>query len=263
MTDTPRNLTPETVTAALRTVMDPELKKDLVTLGMVKKVEVEDGLVRLLIELTTPACPLKEIIQRDTEAALASYEGFRGLEVEFTARVASGRPADKEKETLAPGVRNIIGVASGKGGVGKSTVALNLAIALAQTGARTGLLDADIYGPNIPTMMGLKAQRPTVSEGKIVPLERFGVKMISMGVLVDESQPVVWRGPMLHNAMRQFFGDVAWGELDYLIVDLPPGDGRRADLAGATGAGDGVRDRDDAADGPRWRTRARGWRCLS
>lgn len=230
--ETPQDgITPEIVLEALRGVRDPELGKDLVTLGMVKKIDVQQGVVRLQIELTTPACPLKEIINRDVEAALEKHAGFRGLEVDFTARVTEGRKPQPHKSVsedeppLAPGVKNIIGIASGKGGVGKSTVALNLAIALAQSGARVGLLDADIHGPNIPTMMGLKAVRPEVRDDKIVPLERFGVKMISMGVLVDESQPVVWRGPMMHSAMKQFFGDVAWGELDYLLVDLPPGTG--------------------------------------
>lgn len=218
----PDGLTRQTVLEVLRTVHDPELHKDLVTLKMVKGVDVEDGHVRLQIELTTPACPLKEIISRDVEAALARHPGFRSLQVDFSARVA-GRAV--EQQDLVPGVRNIIGVASGKGGVGKSTVALGLALALARSGARVGLLDADIYGPNIPTMMGLKGQRPGVEADKIVPLERYGIRMISMGVLVDDNQPVVWRGPMLHSAMTQFFRDVAWGELDYLLVDLPPGTG--------------------------------------
>jgi ATP-binding protein involved in chromosome partitioning len=232
--ETPQQeITPDDVLEALRTVRDPELGKDLVSLGMVKKIDIAQGLVKLQIELTTPACPLKEIINRDVEAALARHAGFRGLEIDFTAQVTEGRktprqqhPAASEaEEPLAPGVKNIIGIASGKGGVGKSTVALNLAIALARSGAKVGLLDADIHGPNIPTMMGLKNTRPRVQDDKIVPLERFGVKMISMGVLVDESQPVVWRGPMMHSAMKQFFGDVGWGDLDYLIVDLPPGTG--------------------------------------
>jgi ATP-binding protein involved in chromosome partitioning len=223
---TRNGLTRDDVFAVLRTVNDPELHKDLVTLGMVKQVDVKEGEVRLRIELTTPACPLRELIQRDVEAALAKHAGFKSLEIDFTSRVA-GRAV--EQEDLVPGVKNIIGIASGKGGVGKSTVALNLAVALSQAGARVGLLDADIYGPNIPTMMGLKGERPWVEgEGeaqKIIPLEKYGIKMISMGSLVDEAQPVVWRGPMLHTAMKQFFGDVAWGELDYLIVDLPPGTG--------------------------------------
>lgn len=214
-------LTREAVLAVLATVQDPELHKDLVSLGMVRAVEIKEGRVKLEIQLTTPACPLKELITRDVEAALAKLPGFVGLEVNYTANV-TGR--DRGEEDLAPGVRNIIGVASGKGGVGKSTVALNLAISLAQSGARVGLLDADIYGPNLPTMMGLH-EPPQVAGGKMVPLEKFGVKMISMGLLIPEDQPVIWRGPMLNRALQQFLGDVAWGELDYLIVDLPPGTG--------------------------------------
>ena len=215
-------LTQEAVMDVLRTVQDPELHKDLVSLGMVKRVEIERGNVRLEIQLTTPACPLKEIIIRNIDAALRKLTGYAGVKVEFSANVA-GRAVSGQD--LTPGVRNIIGVASGKGGVGKSTVALNLAISLAKTGARVGLLDADIYGPNIPTMMG--AHQPPLADGdnKMVPLEGHGIKMISMGLLVPEDQPVIWRGPMLNNVLRQFFGDVAWGELDYLIVDLPPGTG--------------------------------------
>lgn len=214
-------LSKEQVIEALRTVNDPEIHKDLVSLGMVKAVEVEEGRVRVQIQLTTPACPLKNVIGGDVEAALAKLPGFKSVQIDFSANVASRRATEGE---LVPGVRNIIGVASGKGGVGKSTVALNLAISLQKTGARVGLLDADIYGPNIPTMMGL-TEAPRIDGNKMVPLEKFGVKMISMGLLVPEDAPVIWRGPMLNNALRQFFGDVQWGELDYLIVDLPPGTG--------------------------------------
>ena len=214
-------LSKEQVIAALSTVNDPEIHKDLVSLGMVKAVEVEDGCVRVEIQLTTPACPLKNVIGGDVEAALTPLPGFKSVQIDFSANVAGRRFSEGE---LVPGVRNIIGVASGKGGVGKSTVALNLAISLQRTGARVGLLDADIYGPNIPTMMGL-TEAPRIEGNKMVPLEKFGVKMISMGLLVPEDAPVIWRGPMLNNALRQFFGDVHWGELDYLIVDLPPGTG--------------------------------------
>ncbi len=209
------------VMSVLRTVNDPDLKKDLVTLGMVKDVQIAKDLIKVQVELTTPACPLKEIIARDIKQALAKIAGCPDVAVDFSADV-SGR--NVEQGDLAPGIRNIIGVASGKGGVGKSTTALNLSVALTKMGATVGLLDADIYGPNIPTMMGLRAQ-PPVMEKKMVPLEKFGVKMISMGLLVPPDKPVVWRGPMLNSAIRQFFGDVHWGELDYLIVDLPPGTG--------------------------------------
>jgi ATP-binding protein involved in chromosome partitioning len=223
----PAELTRESVMAALATVNDPELHRDLVSLGMVKNVDLpEPGLVIVQVQLTTPACPLKGQINRDIEEALGRLPGFQAVRVDFSANVSAGRGAQGPQAELAPGVRNIIGIASGKGGVGKSTVALNLSISLAKTGARVGLLDADIYGPNIPTMMGLPVgQPPRVVDDKMVPIEKFGIKMISMGLLVPEDQPVIWRGPMLNSALRQFFGDVHWGELDYLIVDLPPGTG--------------------------------------
>ena len=216
-------LTEAAVMGALATVNDPELHKDLVTLGMVKDVKIEGGEVRVVVELTTPACPLKDKIEGDVRAALEKVAGVEKVTVGFTANV-SKRPMAGEGEELAPGVRNIVAVGSGKGGVGKSTTALNLALALEQTGARVGLLDADIYGPNIPMMMGVTAQ-PEVQDKKMVPIEKFGIKMISMGLLVPEDTPVIWRGPMLNSALRQFFGDVVWGELDYLVVDLPPGTG--------------------------------------
>jgi ATP-binding protein involved in chromosome partitioning len=229
-------LTREAVMDALKTVNDPELHRDLVSLNMVKSVMVEDGVARVTIELTTPACPLKDKIGGDIRAALAPLPGFRDVTIDFTANTAGRQSA---KGDLTPGVRNIIAVGSGKGGVGKSTTSLNLAVALAQSGASVGLLDADIYGPNIPAMMGLTGQ-PKVVGDKMIPVERFGIKVISMGLLVGEDQPVVWRGPMLNNALRQFFGDVAWGELDYLIVDLPPGTGdvqiSLVQLAPVTGA---------------------------
>lgn len=221
MSESNHTLTQELVIEALKTVNDPEIKKDLVSLGMIKKVEVNDGLVQVQIQLTTPACPLKDVISGDVEAAISRLPGFKSIQIDFTAKVSS-RPATEGD--LAPGVRNIIGVASGKGGVGKSTVALNLALSLQKTGAKVGLLDADIYGPNIPMMMGI-TEAPRVENNKMLPMEKFGIKMISMGLLVPEDAPVIWRGPMLNNALRQFFGDVLWGELDYLIVDLPPGTG--------------------------------------
>ncbi len=214
-------LSREAVMHALSAVNDPELHRDIVTLGMVKKLEITDGRVTLELELTTPACPLKEVFRRDIRAALARLPGFESLEIEFSANVR-GRAV--EKGDLAPGVRNIIAVASGKGGVGKSTVAVNLALALARTGASVGLMDADLYGPNVPLMLGID-ETPEVLEGRLQPIERHGLKVISMGVLIAEGAPVIWRGPMLNSALRQFFGDVNWGELDYLIVDLPPGTG--------------------------------------
>ena len=211
----------DAVMRALATVNDPELHKDVVSLGMVKDVKIDGGAVRLNLELTTPACPLKEVFQRDVKAALEKVPGFESVTIDFSSNVM-GRAMGQGD--LAPGVRNIIAVASGKGGVGKSTVSVNLALSLAKTGARVGLLDADIYGPNIPIMLGLK-EPPRVVENRMVPLEAHGLKVISMGVLIPEGQAVIWRGPMLNSALRQFFSDVDWGELDYLIVDLPPGTG--------------------------------------
>lgn len=211
----------EAVMAALATVNDPELHRDIVSLGMVKGVEIEGGRVGLTLELTTPACPLKEVFTRDVRAALGKIPGFRAVAIEFTANV---KPREIKRDDLAPGIRNIIAVASGKGGVGKSTVSVGIAIALAKAGARVGLLDADMYGPNIPLMMGI-SDPPRVENNKIQPLENYGVKVISIGFLVEPGAPVIWRGPMLNSALRQFFSDVEWGELDYLIVDLPPGTG--------------------------------------
>jgi len=213
----------EAVLDLLRTVNDPELHRDLVTLQMVKKVEVADGgVVNVEIELTTPACPLKDKIGGDIRAALARHPDFRDVNIAWSARVTTSMPEDKK--ALVPTIRNIIGVSSGKGGVGKSTVACNLAVALAQCGAAVGLLDSDIYGPNTPIIMGVKGT-PRVENNKIVPMRAHGVELMSMGFLVDEEKPVIWRGPMLNKALRQFFADVAWGELDYLVVDLPPGTG--------------------------------------
>jgi ATP-binding protein involved in chromosome partitioning len=216
------SLTRDQVIDALRTVNDPELHRDLVSLGMVKDVAIEGGIVRVNIELTTPACPLKGVISGDVSAALEKIPGFEDVIIDFTADVR-GR-AGAAAGDLVPGVRNVIAVGSGKGGVGKSTVSLNLALALARSGASVGLLDADIYGPNIPLMLGIN-ERPRVRDNKMVPIEIHGLKMISMGLLLEGDAPVIWRGPMLNNALRQFLGDVHWGELDYLIIDMPPGTG--------------------------------------
>ncbi len=207
---------------ALTTVNDPELHKDLVSLNMIKRVEEDGGNVLVEVELTTPACPLKAQIEGDVRAAVGKIDGVESLNVEFSANVAGRQRA---AEDLLPNVRNIIGVASGKGGVGKSTVSVNLALSLLKTGARVGLLDADIYGPNIPLMLGTN-DPPQVSENnKMIPVEAHGLKTVSMGLLLDPDEAVVWRGPMLNSALRQLLGDVEWGELDYLIVDLPPGTG--------------------------------------
>lgn len=208
---------------ALRGVMDPELHKDIVTLGMVKKVEVKGGAVSLLVQLTTPACPLKETIEKDVRGALAKVAGVESVEVKFDASVPEGRRlADKAP---IPGVKNLVAVASGKGGVGKTTVAVNLALALKAMGAKVGLLDGDVYGPNVPLMFGTTEQPKAIDEKTIIPIEAYGVRMISMGLLNPGDKPLVWRGPMLHSVIQQFLRSVRWGELDYLLVDLPPGTG--------------------------------------
>lgn len=217
----------EAILKALGTVQEPDLKKDLVTLGMIKDIELGEGNVSFTIVLTTPACPLKEKMRRDCETAIHELVD-PGLEVivNFTANTSSMRV---DLSAVLPGVKNIIAVVSGKGGVGKSTVSANLALALAQQGAKVGLMDADIYGPSVPIMFGVRGQRPFMEniEGKdkIIPLEQHGIKLISIGLLVDEKNAVVWRGPMASSAIRQFVTDVHWGELDYLVIDMPPGTG--------------------------------------
>lgn len=211
----------DSVMAALSKVNDPELHKDLVTLNMVRDVEVQNGDVSLTVVLTTPACPLKGQIEQDVRAAISEIPGVQDIHLSWDASV----PNDgRNRGLLSVPIRNVIAVASGKGGVGKSTVAVNLAVSLAKKGARVGLLDADIYGPNVPTMMGLK-QLPPPKDQKMTPAEAYGVKVMSIGFLVKPDQPLIWRGPMLHSAIRQFATDVNWGELDYLIIDLPPGTG--------------------------------------
>jgi ATP-binding protein involved in chromosome partitioning len=207
---------------ALRSVVDPDLHRDIVSLGFVKDVRIEEGLVEFVVELTTPACPVKEILKEQCEEAVAALPGVTEVRVEMTARV---RPRETASEDLIPGVRHCLAIASGKGGVGKSTVTVNLAVALAQTGATVGVLDADIYGPSIPLMMGVSGARPEVDEGKLQPIERFGIKMMSIGFLLEEGQAVLWRGPMVAGTVKQLLADVAWGDLDYLLVDLPPGTG--------------------------------------
>ncbi len=220
-------MTKEEVLAALATVQEPDLGRDLVSLNMIRDLELENEKVKFTVMLTTPACPLKEKIERDCVRAIQERLGASiQVEVHMSAEVGSGRLDAKE---VLPGVKNIILVASGKGGVGKSTVSVNLALGLAQEGARVGILDADIYGPSLPIMMGIRNQRPKMQDvqgkGMIVPIERFGIKVMSIGLLIDEKQAVVWRGPMASSALKQFVKDVAWGELDYLIIDLPPGTG--------------------------------------
>ena len=201
---------------------DPDLGRDIVALGFVKDVRVADGAVAFSIELTTPACPVREQMQQQAHRAVAALPGVAGVQVKMTSRVRA-TPGDV-KEQLIPTVKNVVPIASGKGGVGKSTVTANLALALAQAGARVGVMDADVYGPTIPTLFGVDDLPKPTAEG-IVPAERYGVKIISMGFFLREDDAVIWRGPMLHKTVRHFLGSVVWGELDYLLVDLPPGTG--------------------------------------
>jgi ATP-binding protein involved in chromosome partitioning len=215
--------TTDAVLDALRTVQDPDLKRDLVTLGMIEDLAVGDGSARFTLVLTTSACPLKDQIEAEVRAAVLGVPGIERVEFRTISRVRKPRDPMSERRAL-PGVAQVIAVGSGKGGVGKSTVAVNLAVALAATGARVGLLDGDIYGPNLPRMLGVRRQ-PAVRENRIVPIEAHGVKFMSIGLLTQQGEAVVWRGPMLHGVIRQFLNDVEWGELDYLIVDLPPGTG--------------------------------------
>ena len=221
--------TEQDIQDALSQVMDPELNKDLVSLGMVKQIAVDGASVSVTVELTTPACPLRSEIQQSCEAAIKAVDGVEQVTVEMGARTRAMQPAaPSEEEDLLPGVKNVIIVASGKGGVGKSAVAINLAASLARRGAVTGLLDADIYGPSIPTMMGVtKGPQVTEVDGKelMLPVPAHGVGLMSIGFFVAPAQAVIWRGPMLHKALKQFLGDVAWGEMDYLVVDVPPGTG--------------------------------------
>ena len=216
-------ITPEAVLAALGTVNDPDLHRDLVTLGMIEDVSVEGGRVAFTLVLTTSACPLKAQIEDDCRRAVTGVPGVTEVNIRTTSRVRKPRDPSADRKALE-GVGPVIAVGSGKGGVGKSTVASNLAIALAQTGARVGLLDGDIYGPNLPRMLGAQRQ-PYQKDGKIVPLEAHGIRFMSMGLLVESGEAVVWRGPMLHGAIKSFLGDVDWSGSDYLVVDLPPGTG--------------------------------------
>jgi len=220
-------MTEDDVLKALSTVQEPDLGKDLVTLNMVRDIVIDGNYISFTVVLTTPACPLKEKIKNDCVAAIKdSVNKDAVVKVNFTSSTTTIRA---DKSSVLPGVKNIIAVVSGKGGVGKSTVSANLALALAKGGASVGLLDADIYGPSVPIMFGVRGERPMMTEingkGMIVPLDRYGIKLLSIGLLVDEKNAVVWRGPMASNAVRQFITDVHWGELDYLVIDMPPGTG--------------------------------------
>jgi ATP-binding protein involved in chromosome partitioning len=214
-------VTQEQVLDALRAVQDPDLHQDIVTLGFITRNEVEGGTVRITINLTTPACPMKAMLKEQAEQAISALEGVEKVEVEMAAKPTA--PPDPKRK-VAPGVRNFVAVSSGKGGVGKSTVTVNLAVALAQTGAKVGVLDCDIYGPDIPIMMGITGE-PETRDRKLMPKERYGIQSMSIGYLLPPDQPVVWRGPMIHRMIEQFLSDVEWGELDYLLIDMPPGTG--------------------------------------
>jgi ATP-binding protein involved in chromosome partitioning len=213
----------ETVLSALRAVVDPDLHKDIVTLGFVKDLAIDGGKVAFTIELTTPACPVKDQMREQAVAGVRALAGVTDVQVQMTANVRSVSMPETGRTPL-PGVKNVIAVGAGKGGVGKTTVAVNLAIALAKCGGRVGLLDGDIYGPNVPIMLGLRTQLTTDGQ-RIVPAEKYGVQVVSIGFLTSDDAPVIWRGPMLHGAIQQFFREVAWRDLDYLIVDMPPGTG--------------------------------------
>jgi ATP-binding protein involved in chromosome partitioning len=220
-------MTKDQIIAALSHVNDPDLKKDLVTLNMIEDIQIEGNTVKFKLVLTTPACPLKnQIKQACIDSIHERVDDKATVEVELTSRVTSVR---KDTEEVLKDVKNIIAVGSGKGGVGKSTISVNLAISLARTGARVGLLDADIYGPSIPIMFGLQNEHPDSydKDGKIriIPFEKFGLKLLSIGFFVDQSKALIWRGPMASSALKQLFTDVEWGALDYLILDLPPGTG--------------------------------------
>ena len=217
-------VTEAAVLDALRAVKDPDLHKDIVALGFVKNLRIDaGGRVGFTIELTTPACPVKDLMRDQARAAVSALGGVSAVDIEMTAQV---RAVTRPEAGRAPveGVKNVIAVGAGKGGVGKTTVAVNLAVALAQRGSRVALLDGDMYGPNVPIMLGLKTKLET-SGKKIVPAEKYGLQVVSLGFLTEDDAPVIWRGPMLHGALQQFFRDVAWNDVDYLIVDMPPGTG--------------------------------------
>lgn len=208
---------------ALRVVKDPDLHQDIVSLGFVKDIRIDDGRVEFAVELTTPACPVKDQLKAEAQNAVAKLPGVRVVEAKMTFKITS--QLGSQARTLIPRVRNTIAVASGKGGVGKSTVAANLATALAKCGASVGLMDADVYGPSIPILMGALEPPKVTQQERFVPAVMRGVKLISMGYFLPKDEAVIWRGPMLHKMIQQFLGEVDWGELDYLVIDLPPGTG--------------------------------------
>lgn len=218
-------VTKEQVIDQLRKVNDPELHRDIVTLNMVKNVAVCEGLVSLKIDLTTPACPMKDKIRADVEAAVKQLPGVERVEVEFGAQVAATPQHGAAQNDPLPHIKHKIAVGAGKGGVGKSTIAVNLAVGLSRAGARVGLMDGDIYGPSLPTLLGLHGEQPRARSGVVLPFEKHGIRSMTIGVMVEPEKPLIWRGPMAHGAFRQLATQTEWGELDYLVIDLPPGTG--------------------------------------
>src|SRR5438477_2748355 len=214
----------DAVLNALRVVNDPDLRRDIVALGFIKDLALKEGHVSFAIELTTPACPVKDQMRDQAMAAVRALPGVTSVDIRMTANVRSVSAPETGRPPL-PGVKNVIAVGAGKGGVGKTTVAVNLAMALARCGGRVGILDGDIYGPNVPIMLGLSSTQLGTDGQKIVPAEKYDLQVVSIGFLTSDDAPVIWRGPMLHGAIQQFFKEVAWKELDYLIVDMPPGTG--------------------------------------
>jgi ATP-binding protein involved in chromosome partitioning len=232
-------VTADQVVDALRPIVDPDFRRSIVDLGFVKDVQVDGGRVAFKIELTTPACPVKAEFEREARERVGALEGVSQVDVTMTANTRGRAAVSEAQGDVLPGVRNTLAVASGKGGVGKSTVAVNLALALRESGARVGLMDADVYGPSLPLLTGVQG-RPHSANKRIFPLEGHGLKLMSMGFFTGDDSPVIWRGPMVHGLVRQFLTDVEWGELDYLVVDMPPGTGdaaltltQQAPLAGA------------------------------
>ena len=215
---------PAGVLDALKVVVDPDLHKDIVSLGFVKDLTISSGRVAFTIELTTPACPVKDLMRDQAYAAVSALPGVTAVDVNMTASVRQTGIGGEGGRAPIAGVKNVIAVGAGKGGVGKTTVAVNLAIALAKAGSKVGMIDGDIYGPNVPLMLGMKTQLTTDGQ-KILPAEKFGLQVISMGFMTGEDAPIIWRGPMLHGALQQFFREVKWVDLDYLVIDMPPGTG--------------------------------------
>jgi ATP-binding protein involved in chromosome partitioning len=218
-----KQITEETVLEALKAIIDPDLRKDIVTLGFIKDLKIDGSNVAFRVVLTTPACPVKEQMETQANEVVKAIEGVETVTVTMDAEVPKGRGIGGNM--ALPNVKNIIAVSSGKGGVGKSTVAVNLAVGLSKLGAKVGIMDADVYGPNVPLMLGVADKQPEIANNQIIPIEAHGVKIISMALLAPADKPMVLRGPMLHGIVRQFLSDVNWGELDYLIVDMPPGTG--------------------------------------